>query len=232
MYAALGDLARAEGDLSLAGAHFRESLTIARPLARNRVIAQALEGLASVAASQGRREVAARLLGAADALHGTTSETRFPADRVAYERVVGGLRAAESARGGRLRASQLAFAAGVEARSGSDAAAVVRYTEALALLRASGAAPPWIIARTLTALGETASRRRDADRAAASFREALALGHGVGSPADVARALAGLGWVACLRREWPRAARRFGAGGPGRDVPPRSRRRRRQGAPG
>ena len=88
---------------------------------------------------------------------------------------------------------------------------MVRYTEALALLRASGAAPSWIIAGTLANLGEIACRRRDPDRAAAAFREALALGHGVGSPSNVARALAGLGWVACLRQEWPRAARRFGA---------------------
>jgi non-specific serine/threonine protein kinase len=130
----------------------------------------------------------------------------WPVARAAFER------AAESGRADAVyQASQLANVAGVDLASGDDDRAAVGFTEALALLRASGVAPSWIIARTLTALGQTACRGRDPDRAAAAFREALALGHGVGSPADVARALAGLGWVACLRQEWPRAARRFGA---------------------
>ena len=64
----LGDLARARGDLDVALARYRESLELAQESGALARVANALDGVAGVAATQGQSERAARLLGAAAAL--------------------------------------------------------------------------------------------------------------------------------------------------------------------
>jgi DNA-binding CsgD family transcriptional regulator len=95
--AALGRLARAAGEPAAARARFRESLAVAGPLARKPVVVRALEGLAGVAAAQGRPAVAARLFGAAEGLRAGMEQVRPPAERDQVARDVAAARAQSDA---------------------------------------------------------------------------------------------------------------------------------------
>jgi hypothetical protein len=70
---------------------YEESLTLAQEVAATPLIAACLDGFATLAASDGRPERAARLFGAAEALRTTGDE---PSDRAQYESHVAAVRAA------------------------------------------------------------------------------------------------------------------------------------------
>jgi predicted ATPase len=65
----LGDVAFAQGGVAQAREFYAEGLTLLRECDSPYSVAQGLEGMAKVASAQGRSERAARLFGAADALH-------------------------------------------------------------------------------------------------------------------------------------------------------------------
>src|SRR3954451_1119425 len=65
----LGDLARDSGDCAGAAARYGESVTLVRQHGDKRLLADALAGIASVAAARAQAERAARLHGAAATLH-------------------------------------------------------------------------------------------------------------------------------------------------------------------
>ena len=89
----LGDLARDRGDDRDALDRYRESLTLAVDLGDRKYVADALAGIASIAANQGQLGRAARLLGAVEALRMLTGAAVFPADRTAANRALGMIRA-------------------------------------------------------------------------------------------------------------------------------------------
>ncbi len=88
----LGNIAHNQGNYRLAAAYYEESLTLLQLLGSNPLIAQALAGLAGVVVSQKQRpesgQVAARLLGATDALLKTSGVVLEPADRADYDRKI------------------------------------------------------------------------------------------------------------------------------------------------
>jgi len=90
----LGKLVLDRGDTERAGALQRESLALFRTLDDVWGIAACLDQLAYVASSEGNARRAVRLLGAAEALRGTTGTRPPRAVRVAHERAVADLRAA------------------------------------------------------------------------------------------------------------------------------------------
>ena len=104
----LADLGRAalvQGDTTAAAAYFTESLLLfARVLGKQSYAAACLVGLSGVAGAQGQPVMAARLLGAADALCTSTSRRLPWVARGAYEQQVATLRQA------RLNAAPIATA--------------------------------------------------------------------------------------------------------------------------
>ena len=90
----LGRLASNEGDHSAARALHEEALAIWRELGERRSIAESLEAFAPVFMAEGQSELAARLLGAADALREATRAPLPPFQRDQYDREVAAVRAA------------------------------------------------------------------------------------------------------------------------------------------
>jgi non-specific serine/threonine protein kinase len=88
----LGYVARHEGDDVRAIELFKESLAIRLKLGHKVGIAYCLAGLAAVAATRSQLKLAAKLLGAADALLGTLGADMDRPDRLEYDRTVATLR--------------------------------------------------------------------------------------------------------------------------------------------
>jgi tetratricopeptide (TPR) repeat protein len=84
----LADIALDTDDAVTAAATYRESLSLWRRLDDRYRIGECLDGLAAVAARDGRPERAARLLGAADRLREATGYALHPAFQRAHERSV------------------------------------------------------------------------------------------------------------------------------------------------
>jgi predicted ATPase/transcriptional regulator with XRE-family HTH domain len=82
----LGYVALHRGEIAQATAYFRDSLALFQQLGMARGIAENMAGLAAVAASLGRPAGAARLWGAAEALHETEGTPVWPADRREHAR--------------------------------------------------------------------------------------------------------------------------------------------------
>ena len=82
----LGYIAAHVDDDTLAEAQFRESLAMFRRLGNKRGIAECIAGLASLRAKQGKPQVGAQMLGAAEALLGATGGAWWPADRLEVEK--------------------------------------------------------------------------------------------------------------------------------------------------
>jgi tetratricopeptide (TPR) repeat protein len=89
----LADMAGRQGDQSGAASRYFESLLLARRLEMPAEIAQALEGLAAIAATGGRFRDGARLLGAAEALRGSTGTAASSDEPEDRDRIVATLRA-------------------------------------------------------------------------------------------------------------------------------------------
>jgi predicted ATPase/DNA-binding SARP family transcriptional activator len=94
MLVGLGDLSWESGDLAAAHAFYQEALTLRRRTPHKECLAECLEGLAGVAAGQGREERAARLLGAAEALRDAGGAVILPHRRPAFERLLADVRTA------------------------------------------------------------------------------------------------------------------------------------------
>jgi hypothetical protein len=77
-----------QGRYEWASERYIESLNMFQDLGHKQGIVECLEGLAGVAARQGRPERAARLWGVAEALRETMGAPLSPADRPGYERMV------------------------------------------------------------------------------------------------------------------------------------------------
>ena len=90
----LGDLARARGDLDAALGCYRESLALAGERGDPLWAADALDGVAGVAAARGQAERAARLFGAAAALREQLGAAVVPWEHPARERDLAAARAA------------------------------------------------------------------------------------------------------------------------------------------
>lgn len=90
----LGYIALHEGDNPRAQAQFRESLAMFRRLGNKRGIAECIAGLASLSAKQGKLQVAAQMLAAAETLLGESGAAWWPADRVEVEKTRALLQAA------------------------------------------------------------------------------------------------------------------------------------------
>jgi DNA-binding CsgD family transcriptional regulator/tetratricopeptide (TPR) repeat protein len=84
---ALGDIARLQGDPAGAMERFREGITLSHHIGKRSTIAEGLEGIAGVAVLTRDMTLAARLLGAADALLETIGASRPAGARTAdYDR--------------------------------------------------------------------------------------------------------------------------------------------------
>ncbi|HET9587605.1 MAG TPA: tetratricopeptide repeat protein [Anaerolineales bacterium] len=81
----LGYIALHREEYDLAGEQFRESLAMFRQLGNKRGIAECITGLASLSVKQGKLQIGARILGAAEALLGASGAAWWPADRVEVE---------------------------------------------------------------------------------------------------------------------------------------------------
>jgi len=90
----LGYLALHQGDIENASAHFRTSMDQFRAIGVERGTAEGLAGLAAVAVAQGEFARAARLWGAAEAMHEALDTHPWPADRREYDRYLPLARAA------------------------------------------------------------------------------------------------------------------------------------------
>ena len=88
----LGEVALAQTSTDRAEALFDQSYRLSREIGWRRGLAMAVEGRAAVAALRGYGREAAQLIGAADAYRQAHSLFIHPADRVAYEALVDGLR--------------------------------------------------------------------------------------------------------------------------------------------
>jgi DNA-binding CsgD family transcriptional regulator len=138
----LAEATRAQGEVAQAAGLYRESLALAWEQGDQVGVADALLGLAAIAAAGGEYEWAARLLGAAEARRGATGADLDRVSRATWERTVGQVGAAlEEA------AVAAAWAAG---RRLSPAAAVA---EAVAHPAPPGATAP--LPAAATALGLT-----------------------------------------------------------------------------
>jgi tetratricopeptide (TPR) repeat protein len=82
----LGYVALLRDDPEQAYAHFRTSVEMFGELGMARGVAEGLAGFAALAAAVGRPEHAARLWGAAEALHETVGTPTWPADRREHDR--------------------------------------------------------------------------------------------------------------------------------------------------
>jgi predicted ATPase/class 3 adenylate cyclase/DNA-binding CsgD family transcriptional regulator len=89
----LGRVAFAERDYTQAVAYFHESLALRRELGGIEGIAEALEGLAGVLATQGGGKAAAGLLGAAEVLREGSGVAASPIDRAFIQAVLPGVQA-------------------------------------------------------------------------------------------------------------------------------------------
>jgi tetratricopeptide (TPR) repeat protein len=85
----LGVAALLENDADRAQALFRQSLTVFRDLEEPGGMAEALSGLAAVAAASGRSEEAARLAGAGERVRQTVGARELPLERRIAERYLG-----------------------------------------------------------------------------------------------------------------------------------------------
>jgi len=122
----LGDVARDEGDHARAVDRYRESLGTAQALGDARVIADALDGIATAAIAWHQPETAARLFAAADAVREAVGTTvLLPADLAARQRALAATSAALSD-----EAFATAWAQGL------------RLTPELAIAEARALAPP------------------------------------------------------------------------------------------
>jgi hypothetical protein len=90
----LGEIARRQGELPLARNRFVASLTAYQDVGASWGIGLCLEGLATTAAEAGQASQAARLLGAAAAIHAPGEASRSPDETVALERLIAGLQSA------------------------------------------------------------------------------------------------------------------------------------------
>jgi predicted ATPase/Tfp pilus assembly protein PilF len=81
----LGAVAYHQGDYEAARSYYRESLVIAQELGENRGIAFAVDGFAALDVKQREPERAARLAGAAEALHEAIGFELEPADRAFHD---------------------------------------------------------------------------------------------------------------------------------------------------
>jgi non-specific serine/threonine protein kinase len=127
----LGDLARDRGDLDGAMARYTESVKLAQDHGDRLFLANALTGVAGVAAARGQPERAARLYGAAAALRDEIGVPDEVWERPTYERRVASVRAALSPE---------AFAAAWGAGAKLPLAAVI--AEALGDAASTEPAPP------------------------------------------------------------------------------------------
>jgi predicted ATPase len=82
----LGYIASHEGEDARAEERFRESLAMFRRLGNKRGIAECIAGLASLRAKEGKPQIAAQMLGAAEALLRASGAAWWPADRVEVEK--------------------------------------------------------------------------------------------------------------------------------------------------
>lgn len=87
----LGEVALAETSADRAEALFNQSYRLSREIGWRRGLAMAVEGRAAVAALRGFGREAAQLIGAADAYRQAHSLFIHPADRIAYEALIGRL---------------------------------------------------------------------------------------------------------------------------------------------
>ena len=90
----LGDILQRIGDTARAAALCAESMVLSRDNGDRLQLARALEGLAGVAATTGRPELAARLLGAAEALRLAIQGPLWPSERASYDQHLAATRAA------------------------------------------------------------------------------------------------------------------------------------------
>ncbi len=83
----LGDVARDQGNVSPASTYYRQGVVLASEYGEQRTIAEALEGMACVAAGSGQPLAAARWFAAAERLREATGIANWlPFDRAAHER--------------------------------------------------------------------------------------------------------------------------------------------------
>jgi non-specific serine/threonine protein kinase len=87
-----GVVARERGEYDRAVALYEESLALRRELGDRRGIAEALEGLALVAADRAEPERAALLLGAAEAVGEATGASPQPTDLAAHDQTIASIR--------------------------------------------------------------------------------------------------------------------------------------------
>jgi predicted ATPase/DNA-binding CsgD family transcriptional regulator len=92
----LGDVARDRGDLAEALVHYRTCLEAAREGGDQIFVADALDGVAGIAAARGKPEQAARLAGAAATLRERLDAAVAPWERSAHERQLAAVRIALS----------------------------------------------------------------------------------------------------------------------------------------
>lgn len=90
----LGQVSLSDGRPDEAADHHRQALALRVGLGDREAVATTLEGLANVALAKDRPVSAARLLGQADALRDLVGEPLAPRERLDYEAVAQGLRAA------------------------------------------------------------------------------------------------------------------------------------------
>lgn len=88
----LGYVALHRGDLRAAGEYFRETMLLCRQLGNKQFAVGTFIGLAGVAAARRDDELAAKLLGAADALLAQIKGSLEPADVIERDRLLEGLR--------------------------------------------------------------------------------------------------------------------------------------------
>ncbi len=133
----LGEMHRRRGHHARAAALYRESLARQWELRERRFVAEALRGLAVIAAGLGAAEDAGRLAGADEAVRGVIGALITPEpERLAYERVLAGVRA---------QLGEAAFAEALAAGRGTspdDAVASAAEVAARLEQHAAAAAPP------------------------------------------------------------------------------------------
>lgn len=89
----MGMMALRQEDYAAANAFYSESLRLCQEVRDRWVIEECLEGLAAVTSALGNDRQAARLFGAAEALHYLLGRRRLPSDQTAYDERVGSTRA-------------------------------------------------------------------------------------------------------------------------------------------